>query len=253
MTRHCPVRIEAGTGSGVARDEGRNVSATSARQLADRGPTVRLVTSDDDHRAVRRLRYDVYVEEMGRPECDADHEARELSDRYDESARILGAFEGNTAIGTVRWNRGADLSEADARFWRLHSTACWHPLATCAVTKLAVPSTHRVSSLPVRLCVRCYADAYRAGIRFGAVDCNEPRRRFFERMGFEALGPQAHHPKYGRVHVMVLRMADWAYLRGIRSPFATTFEELAVDPDASRVTLDELVSRFDATHTKDPS
>ena len=50
---------------------------------------IHLARTEDEKRAVYRLRYDVYVEEMGRYRTVADHENRLLVEPEDETGRIF--------------------------------------------------------------------------------------------------------------------------------------------------------------------
>ena len=75
------------------------------RFIADRSfwrDSVRPIRTDNERAAVERLRYRVSVNEMGKPYPNADHRRQRLSDPLDEVSLILGAFDGDTLIGTVR-------------------------------------------------------------------------------------------------------------------------------------------------------
>ena len=64
---------------------------------------VHLAETEEEKRAVYRLRYDVYVEEMGRYRTVADHENRLLVEPEDETGRIFYyATENGEVVGTVR-------------------------------------------------------------------------------------------------------------------------------------------------------
>jgi len=72
-------------------------------------PGVHLAETDDEKRAVYHLRYDVYVEEMGRYRGIADHENRLLVEPEDETGRIFYyATEDGEVVGTVRISWGGD-------------------------------------------------------------------------------------------------------------------------------------------------
>ncbi len=72
-------------------------------------PGVHLAETDDEKRAVYRLRYDVYVEEMGRYRGIADHDNRLLVEPEDGTGRIFYyATEDGEVVGTVRISWGGD-------------------------------------------------------------------------------------------------------------------------------------------------
>lgn len=214
--------------------------------------TIRVVSDLAEKRAVFALRYRVYVQEMGRAEPSADHERSELSDAYDDHATTVAAFDGARAVGSVRGIPAAYLSAEDVNFWRMKTAGAWFPAQSLCVTKFVVEPAQRSSLLPIRLCVKIFSVMYAKGFRFAYIDANEPRREFFEFLGFEAIGERTVHPRYGEVLIMVLRMADWDHFRRIRSPFRTTFSQLTADPSAAGVSLEEVRSRLEGTCTKEP-
>ncbi len=64
--------------------------------------------SDEEKEAVYRLRYDVYVQEMGRYATTADHANRRLTEPEDETGRIYYAAEGGRVVATQRLSWGGD-------------------------------------------------------------------------------------------------------------------------------------------------
>jgi len=69
---------------------------------------IRIATSQCDREAIYRLRYEVYVEEMGRRPMHVDDRAKQIIDPLDEAAMLFGAFEGDIAVGTARLNAWGD-------------------------------------------------------------------------------------------------------------------------------------------------
>jgi hypothetical protein len=72
-------------------------------------PGIHLAESTEEKEAVYRLRYDVYVQEMGRYQGSADHAGRRLVEPEDETARIFYAAEDDgTLVATSRFSWGGD-------------------------------------------------------------------------------------------------------------------------------------------------
>src|SRR5207245_2348927 len=69
---------------------------------------IKLVQSAEEREQVYRLRYNVYVEEMGLNPTEADHRRRIITDPLDSSGRILAAFSNGAVVGTVRLNIAND-------------------------------------------------------------------------------------------------------------------------------------------------
>lgn len=231
---------------GVAVRALRNGASEPLRQTKGRY-SIQHVADAQALEAVCGLRYRVYVNEMQREEPNADPHRRWLRDEYDDAATILAAFDEGTAVGTVRAVSGEALPPRLQAFWRMRAAGSWHPHGSVVVTKLAIDAGHRASPLAARLCTQIFTAMYSAGFRFGFIDCNEPKLHFFDQLGFECLGLPTHHPQYGDVHIMTLRMADWSHLRAKRSPFVRALDQLTPDPQAAAMTLDHMLSHLNRT------
>ena len=67
-----------------------------------------IAETEEERRAVYRLRYDVYVEEMGRYQSVADHEQRMLYEEVDKQSRISYAAIDGEVVATARLTWGGD-------------------------------------------------------------------------------------------------------------------------------------------------
>lgn len=81
--------------------------------MTDQHTSVALAISEAERQEVFRFRYAVYVEEMGKSPPDANHDRRELMDRFDASASLYVLRDGEGAlVGTLRFNRLEALASA---------------------------------------------------------------------------------------------------------------------------------------------
>src|SRR5262245_2669306 len=71
-------------------------------------PGFHAAETEEEKFAVYRLRYDIYVEEMGRYRGAADHERRLLVEPEDHTARIFYAAPGGEVVATSRLSWGGD-------------------------------------------------------------------------------------------------------------------------------------------------
>ena len=69
---------------------------------------VRVAETAEEREAVFRVRYDIYVEEMGRYRSVADHERRRLVDPEDDTSWIIYATDGADVVGSMRITWGGD-------------------------------------------------------------------------------------------------------------------------------------------------
>jgi hypothetical protein len=187
--------------------------------------SVRLATSDSDRRAIYRLRYRVYVEDMGRHQTYADHSAGTVIEPLDDNGLLFAAFDGSTVIGTVRHNYSRHGGIGDyEKLYEMWSAGAYHPSRTCITTKLIVDPAHR-GGAGIALAVAGYRQAVTDGMRFCFIDCNDPLVPLFRKLGYREHG-KISHPEYGEVNAMLLDFEDIAHLVKIGSPFAPHALEL---------------------------
>jgi hypothetical protein len=181
---------------------------------------IRRVESDAERRAIYRLRYDVYIEELGRTQHYADHARRCIEEPLDASSQLFGAFDGVQCVGTVRCTYGRDggLGIYES-LYEMDSVGPAHPSCTSVTTKLLVAAHLRNTTLAYRLSVATYQQAVMDGILFDFIDVYPPRVPFFERLGYEVHLPARMHEEFGNVIVMRLALRDVTHLAAVKSPF----------------------------------
>jgi predicted GNAT family N-acyltransferase len=174
------------------------------------------VTSPSAQRAVYRLRYDVYVTEMRRPQPYADHERRLVSDPLDKHGIVLSLHHDDEVVGTVRLNS----LDGDVGPYR-DLYALGHLVGTEAsshviVTALMFAPDHRGTAALVKVFQACFAAAWERGVTTAWVDCNDHLVPMFLRFGF-VRERRFLHPLYGEVQLLRLNLRDTAALRS--TPF----------------------------------
>ncbi len=202
--------------STAAKPEGKSIAAR-----------VRIAQAEtaEELEAVYRFRYRIYVEEMGRVQHDADHEARRICDFLDHGAINLAAWQGDEVVGAFRVNlsvRGSLGYYED--FYQMGQAGTDHPLRTSIATRAMVAKRLRCTDVAVRLCVAAFDVAVQHDVRWCFMDCNDYLVRFFTALGFvEYLSPKVHK-EYGEVHLMRLDLEDHEHLRRLKSPFCRVFD-----------------------------
>ena len=182
------------------------------------GSSIRVVTTAAERRAVARLRYEVYVEELGRVQPSADHVARELHEPLDEQGFIIADFDADgRAIATLRVNPTDAPALAFRELYGWDERERAHPGATCVASKLVVDRAHRGTSLSIKIMRVGTTEILRRGWRFAFLDANDHLVPLYTRMGFIARA-RRQHPLYGSVTIMEWDMHDVAHAQAIRSP-----------------------------------
>ena len=194
-------------------------------------PGIHLAESDDEKEAVYRLRYDIYVEEMGRFRGLADHAGRRLVEPEDATARIFyGAEPDGTVVATMRlcWGGDAPFSQRlieqlparavpgrdGARADRDRRARHGHPAAARERRSIARSATSRGA----------FASEKRIELIFGA--CEPHLLSLYVGQGARTFSKKnINSPEVGFVIPIVTVVEDVAYLRRIGSPSAATAKD----------------------------
>lgn len=210
----------------------RPASSHDARALAPRRGAgslsiVALSKGDaDTFHGVARLRYEVYVAEMGCRMAHADPVRRVVVDDLDGCSLIVVADDGTGVVGAARNTVLADLrGSAEEAFDELQrifdwpGTRVWLESATFS-SKLTVRHDYRRSTTTVRLASTLYSQRRLEGIAFDYLLAPSALECLYERLGYVRCAAPLTHPEAGLVVPMRIAVQDVARLERMRSPFA---------------------------------
>ncbi|MBE7437440.1 MAG: GNAT family N-acetyltransferase [Spirochaetales bacterium] len=183
------------------------------------GLTVKEALTPEDRERIYRLRYQVYVEEMGRKQSFADHENKKIREPYDETAHLFLAEEDGEIIGTIRTNFRQDGPLECEDLYNLERFSPFYPDRISMTTKLMVKHSHRNSVAASYLAVSAYKLMRETGIKLDFIDTNPHLVRLYQQMGYRIYKENINHPDYGNVIPMVFLLDDVEYLKLIGSPF----------------------------------
>jgi hypothetical protein len=180
---------------------------------------IRRVLSPSETEMVQRQRFEIYVEELGYPQRDADPVAHTVCEPLDRHGVIFGAFDRDCLVGSVRVNFG-ELGEY-ARLYPVHRFDQWKE-RLCVVTKLMLLPAFRCRTLLARFGVALYEFTrdFRPDARFCLIDCIPPLRPVFLRLGYRQIGPALQHSAAGAVLPMAFAIYDREHFTRVRSPLA---------------------------------
>jgi len=184
-------------------------------------------TSSSLREAIFRLRYAIYVEEMGRDQLGTCHSTRRVVDPQDKSGQVFAAFDGDRLIGTVRndYVRDGDSDEYVALYGARAYVEQRGRERVSVSGRLMVLPEYRAGRAPFALAAATYSRALADGIHHNLIDCNSPVEPFFRRLGYQVFRKPVTHPSYGPVAVMVLDLRGRQYLARVRSPFLRMLDE----------------------------
>jgi cyclic nucleotide-binding protein len=185
--------------------------------------------TEEEKLAVYRLRYDVYVEEMGRYRGAADHERRLLVEPEDETARIFYAAPDGEVVATSRlsWGGDAPFSARQIDQYQLEPFLAEVPPEAIVVGErgMVVPRL-RGSPTYEQLAAtsRRFIQEKRVQLLFGA--CEPHLLSLYMGRGARPYAKRnINSPEAGYLIPIVNVVEDIAYLRRIGSPVA----EMAID------------------------
>jgi hypothetical protein len=193
-------------------------------------PGVHLAESEEEKEAVYRLRYDIYVEEMGRFGGFADHVGRRLVEPEDSTARIFyGAEPDGSLVATMRLSWGGDAPFSQ-RLIESYQLAPF--LKEMAPERIAVGERGMVTPRlrgsdiyrQVGLRSRRFASEKRIELIFGA--CEPHLLSLYVGQGWRTFSKQnINSPEVGFAIPIVTVVEDVSYLRRIGSPSAATAKD----------------------------
>ena len=85
-----------------------------------RSYTIRPARTTREREAIFNLRYRIYVQEMQRPQKDADHHRQRIEDALDDHSVLYGAWVGEAIIGTIR-----SIRKGMEYFLAIYPTPVW--------------------------------------------------------------------------------------------------------------------------------
>ena len=219
---------------------------------ADKSIKVLIAASEQEKLRIYRLRYQIYVEEMGRELPSADHKNRLVFDEFDEKGFLVYAQSGSEVIGTVRLNIGTtgEFSPQLVRMFHMdvfqEFSNGQHKQKLGFSSKYLVDSAYRRSQAAYLVGVQLY-EIYRSEeVQFCFAGCNPYMIPLYERIGFRRFADNFDIPEYGCMVPLVWILEDESHMRTVCSPFLRNARRHRNNPAAANWFLKEFptASRF---------
>jgi predicted N-acetyltransferase YhbS len=202
--------------------------------------SVREVVSPEDRAAVERLRYQVYVREMGKPYPGANHVDRRLADDLDNRSVILAARADGRIVGSLRCTRvSPDDPYGPGLRLDLWPDAPSANALVCSrfVVERRWRHTRRIG---LALMGAIYHWARDHDVQLCFCSTGLSLVPFFERFGFRPYGPPFVDADTGRPQrPLCLVLEDVEHLVRVRSPFL-----IEASQRPNRAPQDAWVARF---------
>jgi len=190
-------------------------------------PTLRFAQTEADHEAIYRLRYQIYVEEMGYAFPGVDHLERRLAEPFLRPTRLLVAVEDGKLVGTLQFNWGAEcvFTEDERRIYRLSDfVAVVGDESMMIASRFMTPPSHRDTDLPARMLDAMFEFALDNDVRLLFCDCRPHLINNYLRLGFRTYAKTYNDPIAGMLAPLVFMIDDVAHLERIKSRLVPLFK-----------------------------
>ncbi len=190
---------------------------------------IKLVQSREELEQVYRLRYKVYVEEMGLNPAEADHSRGIIMDSLDATARILAAFSDGEVVGTVRLNLARDTDMGEWRdHFQMEQFGPFFPERVSMTSRLIVAPRFRHGTLGLRLAKAVTQLGHGLGVRFDNVSCHARQLALFKHWGYRQWLPGFELEEFGKSERLVF-VSDAEYLASARAPLLSALPPMVED------------------------
>jgi predicted GNAT family N-acyltransferase len=185
-----------------------------------------VISSEQERLEIFRLRYDVYVREMGKPYRRAAVADGILMDALDAPATLVALFGPNrTIVGTVRCNYAADVLMLDPPLAsRLKVAAIREDVRsfTTVCSRLVLAAEFRKRGTLGPLVESIYRWGQEHGIQLNLIHTIPPLLPLFFHLGFREYGQAFRDDDAGSIQQpLYLLLNDVEHLRSVESPFLT--------------------------------
>ncbi|MDY7009011.1 MAG: GNAT family N-acyltransferase [Cyanobacteriota bacterium] len=122
---------------------------------------IRLARTPEEREEIFKLRYQIYVEELGWlencPNYEPNHEQKKVEDPLDLSANLFMAFDNSELVGTIRCNYAQNLDSENldldyyTKLYQMEKVGDAHPLSTSIGGRFMLKSYLRGSLIGLRI------------------------------------------------------------------------------------------------------
>jgi N-acyl-L-homoserine lactone synthetase len=183
-----------------------------ATTAGSRNIEVYLCRNDEMLDNAKRLRYEVYCQELGRNSPNADHGRKIISDRLDDTALVFIAVEAGETIGTLRANASSDTALGVIEELYGMKDSVHHPDATGICTKFIIKKSKRGGFAAMKLIAAVVRYGLRNDIKECYIDCIPALLPYYKSIGFKPSGPAFFHRENGLSYPMRLDVTRYGNL-----------------------------------------
>lgn len=189
---------------------------------------IKTATTKEEIKEITRLRYDVYVQELGVYTDKANHELKVLTDERDHTDRLIYIRKDDEIIGAGSITVGSECSLSE-ELNVAYDLARFQPYVSsngiANVTRLVVKPEHRGTSVPFKLMMHIVEEIDKIGCDLIFCTCKPHLMNLYSRLGLRSYDVDMHNDaEFGFMIPMVLVMGDSDHLNAVRSPLRSVID-----------------------------
>jgi len=183
---------------------------------------IRPINSVEELDAVARLRYQVYVNELGRRPEGCNDDLQSLKDPEDAYSIVLAAFDHEQMVGTFRITP-VDQLDKDSSWRELYENKKFpvEPNQQYIFSRMIVTNEYRGKGLAADFFKTAFDCIREAGGELAFLHCQSHLVSLYEVMGFRRYAPGFVHEEAGFRIPMVMITGDWGHFEAVKSPLLT--------------------------------
>ena len=191
-----------------------------------------LAQSSTEREAVLRLRYQVYVEELGRYRSIADHKNQLFVEDIDENSRLYYAVEDGQIVGSMRntWGGDASFTERHIEQYSMQPFLDEVPVEEIIIgERFLVTKEFRGTDLLFKIfCTYLkFCNDHRVQLIFG--DCEPHLLNLYLNLGFRTYSKtNINNPEAGYLIPLIMIPEDLNYMRALKSPLLEVLKDFGV-------------------------
>ncbi|MDF2572953.1 MAG: putative transcriptional regulator, Crp/Fnr family, partial [Sporomusa sp.] len=200
------------------------INKASCSDIADCPLQVRIATSQQEKREIYKLRYQVYVQEMGKPLGSIFNKKKQIFDAMDDRSILIYVQAGSEIAATLRLTiaSAGDYPSDLAETFQMHKIkAVSEDLSNThfgLATKIAAKPHYRSSPAFYLMLVESYRLLSNQKATFCFGGCNPAVVPLYERIGFRRFTSNFTDLGYGLLIPLVMVIQDIEHMKVIKSP-----------------------------------
>lgn len=201
---------------------------------------IRMAVSEKEKQLVYRLRYQIYVEEMGKKLATVNHRHRLLYDDMDDWGLLFYAMAGREIVGTLRLHigRAHDFAPELVEAMAMDKFASFRPRSGSPPplsfgSKGMIAPHYRNSQVLNMLVTANYETCRQQGVLFNLIGCAPAIVAMHEHIGARRYKSNFFVPDYGYMVPLVILLDDVHHLQQVRSPLGRVADRWPNSPEAA--------------------